>query len=63
MRKLDFISGSPQLSIFKEGSNQNNLGGLLYLIYLIVLILLAIIYFADYFGNDRYEFYYTFLRL
>ena len=62
MRKLDFISGAPQLSIFKEGSNQTNLGGILYFIYLIILILLAIIYFADYFGNDKYEFNYTLVK-
>ena len=44
MRRLDFISGSPQLNIFREGANKTNLGGTLYLIYILVLILLAIIY-------------------
>ena len=36
MRRLDFISGSPQLNIFREGANKTNLGGALYLIYILV---------------------------
>ena len=59
MRRLDFISGSPKLNIFKEGANKTNLGGALYLIYIIVLILLGIIYLFDYFSNDKYQFNYT----
>jgi len=59
MRKLDFISGSPQLAIFNEGANKTNLGGVLYLIYLIVLLLLAIIYIFDFIKKERYEFDYT----
>ena len=62
MRRLDFISQGPQLSIFKAGSNQTNLGGVLYLIYILVLILLAIIYFFDYFNNEKYEYDYTFVK-
>ena len=62
MRKLDFISGSPQLAIFKEGANKTNLGGILYLIYLIVLLFLAIIYIFDFFKNERYEFDYTLIK-
>lgn len=52
MRRIDFISGSPQLSIFKEGVYKTNLGGTLFLIEFIVLILLAVIYFVDSFSND-----------
>jgi hypothetical protein len=59
MRKLDFISGSPQLAIFNEGANKTNLGGVLYLIYLIVFLLLAIIYIFDFIKKERYEFDYT----
>ena len=33
MRRIDFISQGPQLSIFKEGANKTILGGVLYLIY------------------------------
>ena len=62
MRRLDFISQSPQLSIFKEDANKTNLGGVLYLIYIIVLLLLAIIYFFDYFSNEKYEYNYTFVK-
>ena len=62
MRRLDFISGSPQLSIFREDANKTNLGGTIYLIYLIILLLLAIIYFYDYFNNDRYDFNYNYVK-
>ena len=62
MRRLDFISGSPQLNIFKEFTNRTNLGGALYLIYIVVLILLAIIYLFDYFSNDKYQFNYTLVK-
>jgi len=62
MRRLDFISGSPQLNIFKEFTNRTNLGGALYLIYIVVLILLAIIYLFDYFSNDKYKFNYTLVK-
>ena len=52
MRKLDFISRSPQLSIFRESSNKNNLGGVLFLIFIIILILLAIVYISDFAMKD-----------
>ena len=63
MRRLDFISGAPQLAIFKEDANKTNLGGVLYLIYILVLLLLAIIYFFDFFRNEKYEFDYTLVKL
>ena len=56
MRKLDFLSRSPQLSIFRESSNKNNLGGVLFLIFIIILILLAIVYISDFAMNERYKF-------
>ena len=62
MRKIDFISQGPQLSIFKEDANKTNLGGFLYLIYIIVLILLAIIYLFDYISNEKYEYDYTLVK-
>ena len=62
MRRIDFISQSPQLSIFKEGANKTILGGVLYLIYIIVLLLLAIIYIFDYFSNEKYEYDYTLVK-
>jgi len=62
MRRLDFISGSPQLNIFKEGANKTNLGGTLYLIYILVLILLAIVYLFDYFSNEKYDFNYNIVK-
>ena len=62
MRRIDFISQGPQLSIFKEDANKTNLGGILYLIYIIVLILLAIIYLFDYISNEKYEYDYTLVK-
>ena len=59
MRKIDFISKSPQLFIFQNGANQNNLGGILFLIYLVILLLLTIIYLYDYLNNDKYQFNYN----
>ena len=59
MRRLDFISKSPKISIFRGGSNKTNLGGALYLIYILILIILAIIYIINYFAEDKYEFNYT----
>ena len=62
MRKLDFISRSPQLSIFRESSNKNNLGGVLFLIFIIILILFAIIFISDFAMNERYKFTYTYIK-
>ena len=56
MRNIDFISGSPTLSIFKEGANKTNAGGIIFLIYIIILILLAAAYIYDYVNKDPYEF-------
>ena len=54
MRKLDFISIAPRLSIFKAGANKTNFGGFLFLIYILILLLLAIIYIFDYSSRDNY---------
>ena len=59
MRRIDFISGAPQLSIFKEGAYKTNLGVALFLINIIVFIVLFVFYFVDYFLNDKYQFNYT----
>ena len=48
MRKLDFISKSPNFYIFKESANKTNLGGVLFLVHIIIIVLLAIVYFYDY---------------
>ena len=62
MRRLDFISKAPNFSIFKEGSNKTNLGGFLYMAYIIIILLLAIVYFYDYFTNDKYQFNYILVK-
>ena len=55
MRKIDYISKAPQLFIFRNEANQNNLGGILFLIYLIILSLLSIVYFYEYINNEKYQ--------
>ena len=62
MKSLDFISKSPKLSIFREGSNKTTLGGVLYLIYIIILILLAVVYILNYFSQEKYIFNYTLVK-
>ena len=62
MRKLDFISKPPNFSIFKEGANKTNLGGFLFVIYIAIILILAIVYFYDYFANDKYQFNYTVVK-
>ena len=62
MRKLDFISRSPNLSIFRNGSNKTNLGGALYFIYILILIFLAIIYIFNYIAQEKYEFNYNLVK-
>ena len=59
MRKLDFISIAPRLSIFKAGANKTNFGGFLFLIYILILLLLAIIYIFDYSSKENYSFEYN----
>ena len=59
MRKLDFISIAPRLSIFKAGANKTNFGGFLFLIYILILLLLAIIYIFDYSSKEKYSFEYN----
>ena len=62
MRRLDFISVAPHLSIFKSGANKTNLGGFLFFIYIIILILLAVVYLYDYINKDNYSYDYTYVR-
>ena len=62
MRRLDFISKAPNFSIFKEGANKTNLGGVLFMIYIIIILLLALVYFFDYFTNEKYQFDYSLVK-
>jgi len=62
MRKLDFISASPHLSIFKAGSNKTPFGGTLFLIYLIILLILASFYIYDYASKEKYTIESNFMR-
>jgi len=62
MRKLDFISASPHLSIFKAGSNKTTFGGTLFLIYFIILAIIASFYIYDYTSKEKYVFESYFIR-
>ena len=59
LRKIDLVSGGPQVSIFNEGSNKTIFGGALSLIYLILFLLIAIAYLVDYVSNDKYDVQYS----
>ena len=62
MRRLDFISKPPNFSIFKERANKTNLGGFLFVVYIAIILVLAIVYFFDYFVNDKYQFNYSVVK-
>ena len=62
MKKIDFISGTTKISLFKEGANKTILGGTLFFIYSIILVLLAIVYLFNYFSHDKYEYNYTSIK-
>ena len=54
MRKLDFLSKSPQTFIFHKSSNKTRFGGFLTIIYILFILIMAIVYFYDYYKNDKY---------
>jgi len=62
MRLLDFMSGAPKMSIFREKANKTTLGGALYLIYLIILITLFAIYIINFISQKKYVFNYSLVK-
>ena len=54
MRKIDFLSISPQTFIFQKSSNKTTFGGFLTLIYGLIILFLAIVYYYNYSINDKY---------
>ena len=62
MRVLDFMSGAPKISIFREKANKTNLGGVLYLIYLIILISLFTIYIINFISQEKFVFNYSLVK-
>ena len=54
MNNLDFLSGPPNIFIFKKKSNKTTFGGFLFLIYIIIMLLISLIYVIDYIFNDKY---------
>ena len=54
MRKLDFLSTSPNIYIFREKENKTNFGGVLFLIYIIIMLSISLMYIIDYIVNDKY---------
>ena len=59
MRKIDFLSISPQTFIFQKSSNKTTFGGFLTLIYGLIILIMAIVYYIDYHINDKYIISYT----
>ena len=62
MRKLDFISGSPSLSIFKEGSNKTNAGGIIFVLFIIIFLVISSFYIYEYITKNAYEFDYMLVK-
>lgn len=56
MNFLDFLSESPNISIFQKENNKTNLGGFFSLIYIIIMIIISFIYIIGYFCNDKYQY-------
>ena len=54
MRKIDFLSISPQTFIFQKSSNKTTFGGFLTLIYILIILIMAIVYYIIYDINDKY---------
>ena len=54
MKTLDFFSSSPNFSIFENGVNKTNFGGVFFLIYLIIMLFVSLAYILDYSLNDKY---------
>ena len=54
MRKIDFLSISPQTFIFQKSSNKTTFGGFLTLIYGLFVLIMAIVYYIDYHIKDKY---------
>jgi hypothetical protein len=63
MRRIDFISQGPQLSIFKEDANKTNLGGVLTFFYAIIVILIIVSYLYDFYHNASYEYSYFYKNI
>ena len=55
LKKMDFLSGGPQIFIFNKDSNKTVFGGSLFLIYIIVVLLIGVAYLVDYILNDKYD--------
>ena len=54
MRKIDFLSISPQTFIFQKSSNKTTFGGFLTLIYILIILIMALVYYIIYDINDKY---------
>ena len=54
MRRIDFLSISPQTFIFQKSSNKTTFGGFLTLIYILIILIMAIVYYIIYDINDKY---------
>ena len=59
MRTIDFLSIAPQTFIFQKSSNKTTFGGFLTLIYGLIVLIMAIIYYINYYINDKYIISYT----
>ena len=55
MRKIDWISRSPNNYIFQNDSNKTTFGGILFLVYLIIALFILLSYLIKFFSNNPFE--------
>ena len=55
LRKLDFLSNSPNLFIFQKEKNKTNFGGVIFLAFIILMFIFSLAYILDYCMNVKYE--------
>ena len=55
LRKLDFLSNSPNLFIFQNEKNKTNFGGVMFLAFITLMFIFSLAYILDYCMNVKYE--------
>ncbi len=55
MDTLDFLSSSPELSIFQNRANKTKFGGILFLLYMILMLFISLLYILDYILKEDFD--------
>ena len=57
---LDFLSSSPEVSIFQKSSNKKNFGGFCIILYIIAFIIITVYYILNYTRQENYSINYSY---